>query len=318
MKIFYIANFKDVYSKKWADYFEDNGHVVTRYHLVNPEINDYKKIVRTIKQIKPDILHSQYAGKWGLLGMVTGFHPHIVTIHGSEVLLSKGWRRYTVQKVLERADLITTDGYNVIEKIKGWGIDPDKIKMVNFGFDVDHFKPMPELRSQIPHIVVRYGTGVPVYDFSTFGMAYRSESFGHCSVRMLKDFTQEEAPQIYNKAWIYISTALSDSGLAGTTHEAMACGLPVVVTNVADNHLWVDKEYLFEPGDYQKLRKIVMRLLENPDEMKIQGKKNRETIVSRNNYQVEMAKMENIYVDLLSKQHIKAYPFQFTLDQRRG
>ena len=305
MKIFYIANFKDIYSEKWADYFEDNGHMITRYHLKEPKINDYKKIKRVIGQVKPDILHSQYAGRWATLGMCSGFHPHVVTIHGSEVLLTKGWKRYLVQHVLEKADLITTDGYNVIEKIKGWGINPDKIRMVNFGFDTDHFRPIPELKSEIPHIVVRYGTGVPVYDLSTFGMAYRSDAFVHCSVRTLKDFSQEEAPQIYNKAWVYVSTALSDSGLAGTTHEAMACGLPVVVTDVADNHLWIDKKYLFKPGDYHKLRDIVMELLSNPDEMKRQGKKNRETIVERNNYEVEMAKMEKIYLEVASWQKKK-------------
>jgi len=305
MKIFYIANFKDVYSEKWADYFENNGHVITRYHLKNPELSDLKKVKAAIQENKPDILHSQYCGRWALLGMLTGFHPHIVTIHGSEVLLTNGWKRYLVQKVLERSDLVTTDGYNVIEKIKGWGINPDKIRMVNFGFDTEHFRPMPELRSESPHLVVRYGTGVPVYDLSTFGMAYRSELFTHCSVRTLKGYSQEEAPEIYNRAWMYISTALSDSGLAGTTHEAMACGLPVVITNVADNHLWVDKEYLFEPGDYMKLREIVMRLLENPKEREIQGKKNRETIVSRNNYRVEMAKMSEIYQEVLSWQKKK-------------
>ena len=306
MKIFYIANFNDIYSEKWAKYFEDNGHAITRYHLKKPKMKDLKKLKLTIGDIKPDILHSQYCGKWALLGMLTGFHPHIVTIHGSEVLLTKGWKRYLVQKILERADLVTTDGYNVIEKIKGWGIEPSKIRLVNFGFDIDHFRPIPELRSSIPHLVVRYGTGVPIYDLSTFGMAYRSEVFTYCSVRTLKEYSQEEAPQVFNRAWTYISTALSDAGLAGTTHEAMACGLPVVITNVADNHLWVDKEYLFEPGDYRKLREIIMRLLENPEERKRQGKKNRETIVSRNNYQVEMAKMNQIYLtEVLSWQRKK-------------
>ena len=305
MKIFYIANFNDVYSKKWADYFDDNGHSVTCYHLKKPKIKDLKMVKAKIKEVKPDILHSQYAGRWALLGMLTGFHPHIVTIHGSEVLLTKGIKRNRVEWILRKADLITTDGYNVIEKIKGWGINPYKIRMVNFGFDTDHFRPMPELRTETPRLVVRYGTGVPVYDLSTFGMAYRSDIFTHCSVRTLKDYSQEEAPAIFNKGWVYVSTALSDSGLAGTTHEAMACGLPVVITNVADNSLWVDKEYLFEPGDYMKLREIVMRLLENPKEREHQGKKNRETIVSRNNYQVEMTKMQKIYVEALSWQKKK-------------
>jgi len=305
MKIFYIANFKDVYSEKWADYFENNGHAITRHHIKTPKYGDLKILKKAIKQIKPDILHSQYAGRWATFGMLTGFHPHIVTIHGSEVLLTKGWKRRAVYMNLQKADLITTDGYNVIEKIKGWGIKPDKIRMVNFGFDIDYFRPIPELRSNIPHLVVRYGTGDPVYDLSTFGMAYRSDDFIFCTIRSLRGYSQEEAPQVYNKAWVYVSTALSDSGLAGTTHEAMACGLPVVITNVADNHLWVDKEYLFEPGDYRKLRDIVMRLLENPKEREAQGKKNREAIVSRNNYQVEMAKMSEIYQEVLSWQKKK-------------
>jgi len=301
MKIFYIANFRDIYSEKWAAWFEDNGHAVIRYHLKKPCSSDIKKAKMAIKDSNPHILHSQYAGRWAMLGMLTGFHPHIVTIHGSEVLLVQGGKKHLVKIVLNKADLITTDGHNVIEKIKGWGINHAKIRMVNFGFDTDFFRPIPELKASAPHIVVRYGSGVPVYDLSTFGMAYRSDSFCQCSMRELKGFDQREAPQIYNRAWVYVSTALSDSGLAGTTHEAMACGLPVVVTDAADNHLWVDKEYLFEPGDYHRLREIVMRLLENPEERERQGKKNRARIVERNNYQLEMKKMEKIYIQEVSK-----------------
>ena len=62
MKIFYIANFKDIYSKKWADYFDDNGHMVIRYHLIKPKMSDVRKVKSAIKEAKPDILHSQYCG----------------------------------------------------------------------------------------------------------------------------------------------------------------------------------------------------------------------------------------------------------------
>ena len=44
---------------------------------------------------------------------------------------------------------------------------------------------------------------------------------------------------------IYISASRSDAGLAGSTAEAMACGLICVVSDIYDNNKWIIKSIYY-------------------------------------------------------------------------
>lgn len=85
----------------------------------------------------------------------------------------------------------------------------------------------------------------------------------------------------------------------------MACGLPVVITNVADNKKWVidgENGFLIPAKSPQILAEKIIDLLKNEDKGKKFGAKARETIEEKNDYYKEMAKMEEIYKNLaLSK-----------------
>src|SRR5438045_1984595 len=50
------------------------------------QLSKLKKIREIITQISPDILHSHFINYGGLLGMATGFHPHIASAWGCDVL----------------------------------------------------------------------------------------------------------------------------------------------------------------------------------------------------------------------------------------
>ena len=48
-----------------------------------------------------------------------------------------------------------------------------------------------------------------------------------------------ELLNFYDNLDIYVSTSLSDGGIASSTAEAMLCSRPVVITNAAENSNWV-------------------------------------------------------------------------------
>ena len=51
--------------------------------------------------------------------------------------------------------------------------------------------------------------------------------------------SHDDLPKYLASSDAYVSTSLSDGGIALSTQEAMSCGLTPVVTDVGDNHYWI-------------------------------------------------------------------------------
>ncbi len=110
MKICFLAGANSIHSKKWIEYFSERGNDVhwisltpsifeelkniKFYLLKNFKIKPFNilfnilSVRRLIKKIKPDILHAHYVGVNGVLGLLSGFSPFILTVWGSDILLA--------------------------------------------------------------------------------------------------------------------------------------------------------------------------------------------------------------------------------------
>jgi len=296
MKILYIANFDDIHSERWCSFFEQSGHEVHRYHAPRFSLKAILGLRHMIQFWKPDVLHAQYAGAWGLMGALCFFHPYVVTIHGSEFLLARSWRRRLVDWVLKRADLITTDSTRILKQL-----DPRKGRLIRFGVDVEKFKPNDG--TKYPQTVAyRVGQGV-VYDKETVMSCLEILFFEYKPIYWwpLENMIEEEMIHLLQHMDVYISTTLSDAGIASTTAEAMACELPCVVSDVAENSEWIEhgvNGFLFPAADHQSLAAYIKILLENPGLRRKFGERSRKIICDRNNWHTEMAKMEKLYKEL--------------------
>ena len=103
---------------------------------------------------------------------------------------------------------------------------------------------------------------------------------------------------------IYVSTSRMDAGLAASTAEAMAVGLPVVQTDNSDNAYWTpngEGGILVPNSDSAALSRGVIRLLGNAAERKKMGARNRQKIIEEYNMDKEMSKIENEYKRLAGK-----------------
>ena len=97
---------------------------------------------------------------------------------------------------------------------------------------------------------------------------------------------------------IYVSTSLSDAGIAASTAEAMACSVPPVVSDFGDNGDWIENGvtgYLFPLRDAAALGSRIIQLLGDPAEARAIGARARQVIARRNNWQQEMAKVMGLY-----------------------
>lgn len=290
---------------------------------------------RLFRVIAPDIVHVHYVNEAALFSVVAGLRPLVLTAWGSDIVISpeKSWiRRQAVKYTLKRADLITCDADHVKRRIVHFGVNPEKVKVIFFGTDVARFQPGQRDRALRKRwapaggpVVISIRSLEPIYDLESFVRAippvrarFPEATFligGSGSlagalrelavklgveqnVRFLGVLSQEELPTYLASSDVYVSTALSDGGIAASTAEAMASGLPVVITDVGDNRQWVEDAvngFLVPLRDPQTLAERVMRLLEARDLRACMGSAGRQVIVNRNNWHKEMLRMEELY-----------------------
>jgi glycosyltransferase involved in cell wall biosynthesis len=304
-----------------------NGSFAIRY--LPSAVYQLKKI---IQKEKPDLMHIHSAGTYGLVGALSGFKPIFLTPWGSDILLVSNFKKFFVKLSIRKADLFTCDGENTRQALINFGVKPEKIKMIRFGTDIEKFKPnyqLPTTNSKPKIISLR--NLEPVYDIETLIKAAEIvlKEFSDIEFQIIGDGSEREylenlakklgveknvkflgkvqnqfIPEYLQSADIYVSTSLSDSGLAASTAEAMACGLPVVVSDSGDNKEWVKD---FENGFVVPLRnpeilaEKILYLVKNEDERKKMSENNRKLIEEKNNYYKEMEKMEEIYRGLTKK-----------------
>lgn len=361
MRICFLAAGNSVHSYRWVRFFAERGHDV---HWLSLTPSDYPaherirfvqlgqgtggtlqlagqalRIRGIIRDIRPDILHAHYAGSYGLLGLLAGVRPFVVTAWGSDILFSgREWGKSAIiKKVLRRADLITCDAHHMVDAMRGLGADATKIRIVYFGVETDRFCPGtadPAMVSQWGAegrpIVISLRSLEPVYDIETLikavplvarvcpevrviiaGTGSLDKTLrNNVAAKELNDqvlfigrYANSELPRMLRCAQVYVSTSLSDAGIAASTAEAMACGLPVVVTNTGENDRWItdgETGFLVKAGDSRTLADRMIRLLNDAPLRESMGKCAQQLIGERNSYVSEMEKMERYYTQLTS------------------
>jgi glycosyltransferase involved in cell wall biosynthesis len=138
MRICYLADAGSIHTQRWVKYFADSGHQVhlisysplednisgVTFHLLAlprpnikilsasvsfiPHIVQIRKLVR---ELKPDILHAHYALGYGFFGAVTGFHPFLLSVWGSDVMVEPRQNAIfslMVKVALAKADIVLT------------------------------------------------------------------------------------------------------------------------------------------------------------------------------------------------------------------
>jgi L-malate glycosyltransferase len=297
------------------------------------------RVNNLIRKINPDILHAHYVTDYGLLGALTGFHPFCVSVLGSDILQdSPGSVSRITRWILRKADRITCDGENTLAAIITLGIPKIKISMIFHGIDTAKFSPSfrdPGLMTKIVGIesavVISIRGLKPVYDPETVIRAVPlvldtcpgvhfivagtgpeeqsvknlAESLGVSSaVRFTGMIAHPDLPPFLASSDVYVSASLSDGGVAISTFEAMASGVPPVVTDVGDNASWIkngENGFIVPVRSPESLAEKIIWLLEHPEERDRIGKINREIVIGNQDYYKEMEKVHVLYRNLVGR-----------------
>ena len=312
--------------------FSGSG-IIPRTASLLPMLLDIRRL---LGEIQPDVIHAHSAAGYAWMAAFSGFHPFVITPWGDDVLIhaqQSPLDRFLTVYALNKADAITCDGENTRQAMVDFRIPAGKISFITFGVDVKIFAPAPvkavprsELSLPDGHIVLSTRTLNPIHNVETLIRAITTvrERIPNTFFVIIGDGPEKErlvilarelgildhtrfAGQVSEQqmisylqaADIYVSTSVSESGLAASTAEAMACELPVINTDTGDIRLWIrdgEDGIVVPVRSSETLADRIIDLLSDPAKRETFGKAGRLVIEERNNYYKEMEKMECMYL----------------------
>lgn len=295
----------------------------------------YKKAIENIiKKEKIDIIHTVALYYAFLASYLKTDLSIIYTPQGSELLMRAQNNRlysYMARRVFKRVDVITGDSRAIQNAGFLFGAKKEKNYIIQNGVDLNIFNPSVEsIRSELgaeEDTLLLYSPRAfdPLYNIPDiieclrilkdqqinfkcmFAYAF-GEQYLNQYKKMIKKFgledyiiwngytDHEDMPKYYKSADIVLSVPSSDSS-PKTVYESMACGTPVVVTNLAwtQEHL-VEDEHIVKVN-VNKPDEIARAILKitNDSKFKEQLSKNGIEIVKElYSYHDNMKKMETI------------------------
>ena len=112
---------------------------------------------RFIKEVAPDIIHAHYATSYGLLAVLSGFHPTIISVWGSDVQeFPKGskLKHKFLNTVLKSADIIQSTSNALSMELQ----NSFQLSSVQIPFGVDTEKLKPKKKLEKPDGEIVFGT----------------------------------------------------------------------------------------------------------------------------------------------------------------
>lgn len=226
---------------------------------------------------------------------------------------------YRVERWLSKfADLIIVNSYAGLDYAAAQGYPSEKMVVIPNGVDTDRFKPDRKAGNRVRGewsitddqiLIGLVGRIDPMKDHSTFLKAaalltrehpnftftcigrsrepYKKmlvnsgEQLG-LGTRLIWSDARDDMHAVYNALDVLVSSSSYGEGFSNVVSEAMACGVPCVVTDVGDSAIIVgDHGEVVPPQDAQALKDAIERLLEKSRANSFEGQTSRQRIVDR-------------------------------------
>jgi len=287
-------------------------------------------------RLNPDLVHAGPVQSCGLMAAIAGVHPLMIMSWGSDILLDSErddqWRWMT-RYALQHSDMLVCDCQAVRAKVQQlvsyaderivqfpWGVDLCQFSRGQSALDI---RNSPDWRDAF--IVLSTRSWEPVYGIdvviNAFAAAYAQNhhlrlillsngslaaeinrliaSHGLDKVVLRPGRTaQADISGYFRAADLYVSCAHSD-GTSISLLEAMASGLPVVVSDGPGNREWVvpgENGWLAPDGDSDAFAKLIL-LGANLDTKGIKqiSQRNRQVAEERANWDLNFVKLLQAY-----------------------
>ncbi len=299
------------------------------------------KCQSVIRKLQPDIVHAHRVSSAGWIGAFSGFHPFVVTPWGSDLYQHPSRSRiaaWLAGYVLSRADMVTASSHDLCERARAFGANLEKTHLVGWGVDLSLFNPdhlsnqeartsnapailnlravkpiynLDVILKAIPIVRNIYPDAVFIFQQYNIDLRYKQhlvEMVNKLDIRgnvqWLDEIDEwEQVLNAYRKATIAISIASTDS-MPISIQEAMACGIPVIASDLASIREWITPSLnglLVPPRDERALASAIIQLSSDPALVNSFRQHNFQLVGERGNHHNEMKKMESLYQNILEK-----------------
>lgn len=214
---------------------------------------------RWLHQHRPQLLHAHYASGYGTTAMLSGFHPLLLSVWGSDVYdfpLEGRIQAWLLRRNLQAADALASTSAAMAGQVRRLWSAAGPIAVTPFGVDMSCFSPAepaagPLTVGTVKTLAHKYGIDTLLRAFAQVGPALgarllivgdgpQREQLQALAVELgIAQWVEwagavphAEVPRWLQRLHVYVAASRLDSESFGVAVvEAMACGLPVVVSD---------------------------------------------------------------------------------------
>lgn len=354
-KITLLANIASIHTTRWANALSEKGydiHLITQHRggdLISERVKVHHLpfqgnkgyflnvpfLRKCLKKNKPDLLHAHYASGYGTLGSLSGFHPYILSVWGSDVYdfpYESSLRMGLIKKNLKAADLIASTSHVMAKQTHKICEGLSKIHVTPFGVDINSFKPDKSRKNEkiitigtVKTLAFKYGIDTLIKGFAETRNALiaRNESMASMlrllivgggedrdSLEQLADslgitdvtefagaVPYASVPNYLNMLDIYVAASRLESfGVA--ILEASACSLPVIVSDVGGLPEVVADGVtgiIIPKDNHHALAKAIEKLVINEDFRRKMGQAGLQRVIDHYTWEDSVSIMEEVY-----------------------
>jgi len=298
---------------------------------------NYLKAIRKVKSIiskqRPDIVHAHYATSYGLLGRLSGFHPLLISVWGSDILgfpkksLVHRWflrsNLLAADKILATSEVMSDAVFQVTGRradVTPFGIDPTTFSP---GRVVKYFEPGSLVIGVIKSLESHYCIDIAIEAFAKVYKMYPQHKLrllivGDGSERNnLKNLVERNnitdavnftgkipyqlVPEHHRMIDIFVNLSENES-FGVSVLEASASGKPVVVADAGGLREVVDRDetgFIVPVRNVDSTASAIEKLVLNPELRTKMGEAGRKWVMVKYDWNDCCTKMENIYREFI-------------------
>ncbi len=290
---------------------------------------DFRRLTR---EIKPDLIHAGPIQTCAFIAVLSGFRPILTMSWGFDLMkdVHRGrWWELATRFTLQRSTFFTSDAQVTRDMAVKYGMKPGKTVVFPWGVDLNHFTPKNWKTRKTENGITLFcnrsweaNYGVDVLARAFVRVAQQREdvslmllgggSMGGDIRKILINggvegrvsfpghIKNDELPRFYHLADLYISPSHVD-GSSVSLMEALACGLPCLVSDIPANKEWVfegENGWLFHDGDHNELAAKILKAIELREKLPEVGRAARVTAEKKANWPENARVLLEIYEKL--------------------